>query len=124
MHEGKVTLWKLQVLVAGFALVLALIYWLLGPRGGFIMLIMLLPLCSVAAWLFVSERQADVLMAVLAFPFFLFMLLCLADALSRAVLGLGLHLRDKGGLILVYLYCFAGLSVGQSLARCIRKWGS
>jgi hypothetical protein len=124
MPEDRVTLWKVQALVAGFALVFAIVYWLLGPVGGSFMLIAMLPAFSVAAWLFLDERRANLLDTWLAFLFFLFVLLCLGDGLTRAVLGFGLPLGNKGLLALGILYSFAGLSVGQSLAKRIRKWGS
>ena len=124
MPRDRLTLWKLQVLVAGFALIFALLYWLLGPTGGFIMMIIMLPLWSVAAWPFLSERQTNLVLNFVGASFFLFILLCGADAFCRAALGFGLPLRDKGLLTLAWLYCIAGLSVGHSAAKLLRDWGS
>jgi hypothetical protein len=57
MAEGKLTLWKLQVLVAVFAVRFALCFWLLGSAVGLVVIIMSLPLWSVAFWSMVSERR-------------------------------------------------------------------
>ena len=120
--EGRVTLWKLQILVAGFALVFALLYWLFGPLGGFLMLIMLLPLCSVVVWLFLSEHQAGLLMSLLSLPCFAFVLYCVATLPKGATIGISI-LTNKGLLAMGSLYCWGGLSLGRTLARWLRSWG-
>jgi hypothetical protein len=119
--EGRVTLWKLQILVASFAFVFALLYWLFGPFGGFLMLILLPPLCSVVLWLFLSDHQADRLMTMLAIPPFLFVLYFVATLPRGANLGISI-LTSKGLLAVASLYCWGGLSLGRSLARCLRSW--
>jgi hypothetical protein len=123
MTVGRITLWKLHVLLGGFAIVFALLLWLLGPVGGFLMLILLLPFCSVVFWLFLSERQADSLMTVLSMPIFLLMVYIVAEGVGSAVFGISLPLGNKGLLLLAFLYCFAGLSIGRALARGLRSWG-
>jgi hypothetical protein len=122
MPEGRLTLWKLHVLVAVFALAFAPCYWLLGPVGGFAMMITTLPLWTVAAWLFLSERQSNLLMNAVLLSFFLLVLLCWVDYLMRAAFGFGLPVGHKGLLVLAWLYCITGLSVAHSLARFLRNW--
>jgi hypothetical protein len=124
MPEGKLTLWKLQALVAGSALIFALIYWLFGPVGGFFMLIMLLPFWSVPIWLILSEGQANVLWALIFGAYLLFVMMCLADGVTRVVFGFGLPLGKKGLLNMAWLYFMAGLSIAQSWAKWLRVWRS
>jgi hypothetical protein len=97
--NDKLTLWKLQALIAGFALVFALVTYLFGPIGGLFMMIFLLPLWSVALWLFLSEKQANLLWGVLGISFLLFILLCWTDTLARAVFGISLSLGHKDLLV-------------------------
>jgi hypothetical protein len=116
MAERKLTLWKLQVLVGVFALVFALCFSLLGSAVGLAVIIMSLPLWSAAFLTMLSERLSERLVTVISVSFVLFLFLCQADRLTRAVFGIApSRWQQKRLLIWALLYYIAGLSVGHSV---------
>jgi hypothetical protein len=122
--EGKLTLWKIHVLVAGCGLVFALLYWLLGPLGGSFMLILLLPLWTFPVWLILSDRSANALLGLMSGIFLLFLTICGLDRITRATAGFGLPFVNNALLIWAWLYFLAGVSVARSGARWFKRWRS